>query len=55
MRGVVLIPLTVLGSSEQPGEFARGNDPRGFVSAKDQQAALVAGYEVIGLAAFGQS
>ena len=41
------------GSYNQPGEFLRGNDPRGFVTAEGQEAALVARHEVIDLAAFG--
>ena len=41
-------------SIEQRGEFARGNDPRAFVAAEGQEAALFARHKVIGLAAFGQ-
>src|SRR5690242_8554047 len=39
---------------EQRGEFARRDDPRGFVTAEGQEAALDARHKVIGLAAFGQ-
>jgi hypothetical protein len=41
-------------SCEQRGEIFRGDDPRGFVAAEGQEAALVARHEVIGLAAFGR-
>lgn len=45
-RGDVFLDVFMESSSEQRGEFARGNDPRGFVAAEGQQATLVAGHEI---------
>lgn len=40
---------------EEGGEVARGYDSRGVVAGEHQQAALVAGHEVIWLAGFGEN
>ncbi len=39
-------------SREQRGEFPRGYDPRGFMTAEGKQAAFIAGYKIIGIANF---
>ena len=47
LESVNLSSGTCGGSYKQRGEFARGNDPRGFMAVEGQQPALVARDEVI--------
>ena len=39
---------------KQGGEIARRDDPRRFVTVEDEQLALVAGHQIVGLARLGQ-